>query len=215
MATEISNAFDKFQQPEYPPDEALVRRRVELVPVDSLATANAAHTSTPTPHKTLSTWGNDPIQASANIWSGSAEYGREMQHGDSVVITVNSIWSAKGHRGKGDNNSFNLWNARGEIALHLSFRRHDQSIRINAWGSSSGWGDELWAAFPENLVDEKTPLNIGVSYYSSGSYGVHFGALGMGDVEVDAYEAPDSFTYRVSDTNDPMFGESVDTAMYY
>jgi hypothetical protein len=44
MATEISNAFDKFQQPEYPPDEALVRRRVELVPVDSLATANAAHT---------------------------------------------------------------------------------------------------------------------------------------------------------------------------
>jgi hypothetical protein len=40
MATEIS----KFQQPEYPSDEALVRRRVELVPVDATTTANAAHT---------------------------------------------------------------------------------------------------------------------------------------------------------------------------
>jgi hypothetical protein len=43
MATEISNALNKFQQPEYPPDEALVRRRVELVPVDSPTDASVAH----------------------------------------------------------------------------------------------------------------------------------------------------------------------------
>jgi hypothetical protein len=152
---------------------------------------------------------------SANIWGGSAEYGREMQQGDSLDITLSAIWSGKGHRGKSDNNAFNLWNARGQIALHLSFRRHDQSIRINSWGSSRGWGDEQWAEFPQVLIDETTPLNVGVTYYGEGSFGVHIGAMGMGDVEVDPYGAPDSFTYRVSDTNDPMFGESVDTALYY
>jgi hypothetical protein len=138
-----------------------------------------------------------------------------MERGDSLSITLSAIYSGKGHRGKSDNNAFNLWNARGQIALHLSFRRHDQSIRINSYDSWHGWGDEIWAAFPDNLVDETTPLNVGISYYASGSYGVHIGSLGMGELDVDAYEAPNSFTYRVSDTNDAMFGESVETALNY
>jgi hypothetical protein len=67
-----------------------------------------------------------------------------MQAGNSLDITLSAIWSGKGHRGKSDNNAFSLWNARSQVALHLSFRRHDQSIRINSWGSSRGWGDDAY-----------------------------------------------------------------------
>ncbi|KAJ0424985.1 hypothetical protein BJY00DRAFT_226854 [Aspergillus carlsbadensis] len=209
MEAEMAHKDSRFQEPEYPPDEALVSRRVSLKPLDA-ANAQPAH-----PSQSLGTslWDNPPIRASANIWHGSAEYGREITQRDTLLISLPIIWSGKGRRGKGDRNNFNLWNRRGQVSLHLSFRRGDQTVRINAWSASSVWGDEQYIEFPQVIRDERS-FDLGIKYDGEGSFGLHFGEESV-SLDVDAYEPPDSFTYRVSDDGDAMFGESVDTAMYY
>ncbi|OJK04267.1 hypothetical protein ASPACDRAFT_1885677 [Aspergillus aculeatus ATCC 16872] len=151
------------------------------------------------------------IYSSINVVRGAWEWGFELNPNDCLRIDLDQIWS--GHRGnKNDNNSFNLYNRFGEIAFHISFRRHDQTIRFNAYSRGRGWGDESWLPFPKWISDER-PFKMFITYQSQGSYIVNCDFCVQ--VDVDPCEPPNSLTYRSSNDNDAMFGQNVNTELQY
>lgn len=126
-----------------------------------------------------------------------------MGKGDTLKIHLRTIYSAY-RKSKSDNTSFNLWNRHGEIAFHVSFRRHDQEIIFNAW-SGGRWGTECRIDFPQKLKDE-VPLDLDIVYHGEGFYIVTLDRAVS--VNVDPCDPPNSLTYRASDG--AMFGQNVD-----
>ncbi|CBF83107.1 predicted protein [Aspergillus nidulans FGSC A4] len=191
--------------PEYPHDEALVRRHVSLSAMESPHSHSARYNA-----RTKTLVEQSGVQAAAYYSQGVAEYNRFMASGDTLNIKLGAVWSGFRDDPR-DHNSLSLWDEHGHISLHVAFNRYDRTIRINTWDGQ--WGNEIYTSFPDSIVQE-VHTTIAIQYWAPGSYTIHIGGMGL-DVDVPRLSAPNALTYRVSRNNDGMFGGKVDTTLNY
>ncbi|KAF3405606.1 Cyanovirin-N [Talaromyces pinophilus] len=194
--------IDKSEVPDYPED---VPTRGSAFKADPKVTRTGLYENLSVHHQNLG-WVDRHLSGTVNVVRGSWEWGREVGT-FSLTIKLRNIYS--GHRGsKNDNNNFNLYDRRGQIAFHISFRRHDQTIRFNSYSRGTGWGPEGWINFSQQLKDEK-PIDMLIQRRGEGSSWIV--DIGDGPYLVDVYpcDLPNSLTYRSSNNNDSMFGQNV------
>ncbi|KAH8820095.1 hypothetical protein F5884DRAFT_762844 [Xylogone sp. PMI_703] len=147
---------------------------------------------------------------SLNASGGSFDFPVDMQEllGCYVCVPLNDYSSSGCYH---DNTSFNLWNKHGDIALQVSFRRKDQTIRLNSASGSSGWGNESIIPFPSSIAQERNVV-MKINLVLDGSYWLYLDDDSW-SINVQPKGPPNSITYRGG--SDAMFGQNVDATFYY
>ncbi|KAJ5921370.1 hypothetical protein N7466_009696 [Penicillium verhagenii] len=166
------------------------------------AAAQPGHAANASNLAGMSLW--HETQQTLYVRSGSFEFPGVTDFNNTIVHLYANSYHSTYRDNKNDNNSFNFWDAQGRIVLHISFRRHTQTIVFND-NFNGHWGYETVVDFPTCIEYQQ---EVDIQVWTGGSESIIvFG--NEGGWRVDHGGAATALTYRSNDDGDAMFGDSI------